>query len=83
VALGQSRLDEGQRARRHGTAVHPAEHACPLEDGEVASYGFGRDAELLGEGGDAEPAAVGDEGGDGLLTLLRIEHAVLHGPRGA
>ena len=59
VALADAGLDDGQRRRRDGAAVHPADQADPLERGQVAAHGLGRDVELLGELEHREPAAAG------------------------
>ena len=56
----------------HGAAVHAAEHPGALEEGEVAPDGLRGDAELLGDGGDGEPAPLGHQGGDRVLAFLRI-----------
>jgi len=72
VALSQAGLHQGERAGGHGAAVHPAQHAGALQQCEVPAHGLRRDAELLGDVGDGEPAALGDEGGDGVLPFLRV-----------
>ena len=77
VPLAEAGLDQGERRPgRHGAAVHAAEHAGPLEHGEVAPHGLGGDAEPLGDRGDGHPAALGDQTGDGVLTFLGV-HAHL------
>jgi hypothetical protein len=72
VPLAEAGLDQGEGARRDGPAVDAAHHSGPLEDGEVAADGLGGDPELLGHGGHRQPSSFGDEGGDGVLTLLGV-----------
>ena len=55
--------------------MHAAQQAGPLEHGEVAPHRLGGDAELLGDGGDRHPAALGDQPGDGVLALLGVQLA--------
>jgi hypothetical protein len=55
--------------------VDATEHPGSLEEGEVASDGLGGDPELIRDGGDGYPSAVGDETGDRVLSLFGV-----HGP---
>ena len=52
--------------------------AGPLEDGEVAAHRLGGDAELLGGGGDAQPAALTDQHRHGLLPFLGVHGSPSH-----
>ena len=79
-ALAEAELDEGHSGDRHGAAVHAAQHARALQDGQVAPDGLGGDAELLGGCGHAQPPALVDQYGEGVLTFLGIHRPPLLNP---
>ena len=79
-AARQRGLDQRERRPPARRRRAPAEHPGPLEDREVAPDGLGGDAELLGDRGDGQPAALGDQGGDRVLAFLGV-HARLPGRR--
>ena len=51
LAFVDAGLDDVQRADRHGAAVHPAQHAGPVQHGEVAAHRLGGDGVGLGQFG--------------------------------
>ena len=71
VARRQGRL-EAQPLDRDGAAVDAAEERVPLEGRQVATDRLGRDAELLGERRDLDPAAGPRALDDPALALLGV-----------
>jgi hypothetical protein len=77
VTLGQSGLDERERACRNCPAMHAVQQADPFEQREVAPHRLGGDAELIGDGADGDPPPFADQGGDGVLSLFGVHRTTL------
>ncbi len=75
VALADAGFDEVQRPGRDGAAVDAAQHAGPVEGGEVAAHGLGRDVVGLGQLGDRGAALAASPASDRLLALFGVHRA--------
>ena len=63
---------EPQPLDRNRAAVDAADPSLALEDGEVATHGLGRDAELVGDPRDVHPTVPAGGREDQLLALCGV-----------
>ena len=74
-ALRQTRLEDRQRPRRDGPAVHALGQAVSLEDGQVAANRLAADIQLLGKIDDGQPAILVQPLGEKLLAFCGVHGA--------